>query len=248
MKNQNSLRGNVGVFAANAANARNSADLVVVPHAGTALTQGIRTKFDDLRQHLGEGKKHATLAVWHAYAAGRILLDLKQEMIASGEEGFQDAIKRELPGFSYGTARNYMDFARKTGAANPEIKKLDEDKAAALLTQVADGKSLSQLYMDLGVVRRPANIDPETDKRLHHPAKITPEEKAETAATRHAGNWLAALDTLERETQQGGFAHLDDKSAETAYGRLRDLADELLSSVLEPRRRAKSSVPRAKKL
>ena len=214
-------------------------DIVVMPAENTALSKGVKAKFKEVREHLGEFKKHAQATSWHAYAAGRLLLDLKAEMRTSdGDEGFQDAIKRELPGYSYGTARNYMDFARKMGQANPEIKQLGEDKAPEAIAQIAAGRTLTQLYMDLGVVKRPANQS-EDGKRIHHPTTKSPSDRHEDAAVKRAKNMADAIDALQIEVDHGNFDSFTDEEAEIRLKQLEGICAKIRDEVIAPRAAAK---------
>ena len=214
-------------------------ELEVVPAGETALAPAMAKKFALVAQHLDAVKTHATAAQGHAYQAGRLLLDLKYEMKSAGEHGFMDAVKQALPDYSYATARNYMDFARKLGQARPEIRQADAEQAVAMVAEVADGRSLTQLYMDLGVVKRPANQTESGDRR-HYPAAKAPVERAEDAAVKRAANMVRAIDTLQIEVDHGNFDALTDEEAQVRYEQLRTLVEKIRAEVIAPRAAAKS--------
>lgn len=218
-----------------------TAELEVVPTAGqqTGLSTSVQKKFEQVATHLEAVKTHATAAHGHAYQAGRLLLDLKFEMKSAGEHGFMDAVAKALPDYSYATARNYMDFARKLGQARPEIRQADAEQAVAMVAEVADGRSLTQLYMDLGVVKRPANQTESGDRR-HYPAAKAPVERAEDAAVKRAANMVRAIDTLQIEVDHGNFDALTDEEAQVRYEQLRTLVEKIRAEVIAPRAAAKS--------
>ena len=168
----------------------------------------------------------------------------KKALAEQGHGNFQRWLARELPEIKYDAINFAMQFATRVfqelGVRRPEELEVAPEKFEAFKALV-DGKTQD----DLKPV--PSNIDPATGKRIHYPATKTSVERIEENTKRCAGNWLAALETLEKVTTLGDFAHLDDAQAELAYGRLRDLAQALLDTVLLPRRRAKeTALPGAK--
>lgn len=222
---------------------QDSADIIVVPKAGSALKLPVNASevFAKIRECHAQAKAAVQNANWNAYIAGRLLLDLKHEMRSAGEDGFMAAVKRELPHIQYSTARNYMDFARKAGQAIPDLRTQSyTEQAPALLAQMAGGKSLTQLYMDLGVVKRPGNMDAETGKRLHHPAKVSSAERAEDAVTKRAANMARAIDTLQVEVDHGNFDAFTDEEAEIRYAQLQAIVERIRTLVIGPRAAAKA--------
>ena len=198
-------------------------------------------------RHLHEIHRSAgVVAVTCALKAGQLLEEAKKHY--KGE--YMAWQEREFPNISARTRDNYRNAYK---AVKEQLGFALPDNAEALVTRAPEiaskvnAKTLGELYESTGVIRRPANIAPETGKRKHYPSPITPVERIEENTRRCAGNWLAALETLEKVTTLGDFAHLDDAQAELAYGRLRDLAQALLDTVLLPRRRAKeTALPGAK--
>jgi hypothetical protein len=126
----------------------------------------------------------------YAFLTGRELIAAKAS-IPSGhkdpEGGFGKWIKANVPELSNGTIHRYMSFATAlekqfptVGNISPTLLQigpggLDESAKAEVLKavhEVADGKTLTELYRDLGVIRGPK------DKK-HHAPKLNAAETAE---------------------------------------------------------------------
>lgn len=174
---------------------------------------------------------------------GRYCRDVKHELaLKGGDQGFQKWIEEAVPNLSYNSVAVAMRTAKMIGDAHPELRRLDSPETVEALSRLVDGKTFTAVAQEFGAIKRPANVDPATGKRLHHPIKKTEAERAEDKPALMAGHWMAALETLERETTQGGFSQLDEAQAELAYGRLLDLSKALLDTVIQPRREAKKGV------
>jgi hypothetical protein len=127
-----------------------------------------------------------------AFLTGLALLRAK-DILPHGQ--FMDWSKEQLPSIEHRSATRYMKFADTLVEKYPQVGKLatvanlrsgelepgptidlKADEVQVVLTavhDVADGKTLTDMYRDLGVIRQP-------QKQKHHPKKITPEEEEES--------------------------------------------------------------------
>jgi len=143
--------------------------------------QGCRTAFN---QHMG-----------YAFLAG-LALNCAKALVPHGNKGggFMKWREENLPGVSPRAATNYMHFAAALAEKHPTVGKLatvadftsgrlellngelPEDEKQEVLKavhDVADGKTLTQMYRDLGVIRQPKDPNAGPKKPITKP---TPEE------------------------------------------------------------------------
>lgn len=130
-----------------------------------------------------------------AFLAGCALLRAK-EIIPHGK--FLDWRERELPQLTRASASRYSQFAealRKdpTVGSLKEVKLLGEGepltpaqqkKITEAVHELADGKTLTEMYRDLGVIRQP-------QKPKHHPRKAGPADAA--AQLKAEREWSARM-------------------------------------------------------
>jgi hypothetical protein len=104
-----------------------------------------------------------------------------------------------LPQIPHRTATQYMEFQTKLAThrqfpsvgnvkllGNGELPDKDKAKVVEAVHQIADGKTLTQLYRDLGVIR-------EKKPAQHHPRKpVSPEDKL-SANKEHARGVMSAM-------------------------------------------------------
>lgn len=230
------------------------AEIVINPPDWMRYTPGLTPA-----QHAGNIARLADMTAksGQAYAlsmllAGEYCRGVKEELKLRGDAGWRKWLATAVPGVSANALCVAMDVAARVFAKNEALFDMPVERKVEVLSEVVGDRAWPEFARAEGVLRtRPAapgaNVDPATGKRINFPSKKTPAEKVEEKPNLMAGHWLAALETLERETTQGGFALLGDDEAEVAYGRLRDLAQALLDTVLLPRRRAKeTALPGAK--
>lgn len=152
----------------------------------------------------------------YAFLAGIALLRAK-EIVPHGK--FLAWREAELPQITRSSASRYMQFAEALPAKDPtvgslpEVKLLgngaelsDDSKKKILETvyEVADGKTLTEMYRDLGVIRQPK-------AKEHHPVKQTPEEKLEAEKQADIA-WGEALVADARELVEQWTDHTRDDS------------------------------------
>lgn len=126
---------------------------------------------------------------------------------------FMEWHNRYLPQLSKGSVQRYMAFATtlrgeithavgnldldKLRLANGELPEKEKEAVLKAVHKVADGKTLTELYRDLGVIRQPK-------KPQHHPVKLTPEEQlqADLAAAEAAVQSVRSDIAILRECEE----------------------------------------------
>jgi len=149
----------------------------------------------------------------YAFLAG-LALNRAKDLVPhgnSGGPGFTKWREANLPEISERSARRYMEFSGKLILSYPAVGKtatvavfkserlelpegaLPEQEQKAVLQAVhdaADGKTLTEMYRDLGIIR-------EAKKQQHHPRKpTTPEQELEAARTAAAETVLHLATSL----------------------------------------------------
>jgi hypothetical protein len=129
----------------------------------------------------------------HAFLAGVELRPLKD---AAGHGHFEELQKRYLPELKPRSARRYMSFVDGLIAASKQLadltpkllltngEPLPDKHTAAILDTVydfADGKTLTELYRDLGLVRGPKKPGGSSAAGAAPKRKLTAEERAAEA-------------------------------------------------------------------
>ncbi len=126
----------------------------------------------------------------YAYLAGAELVSLKDETPHGQFEKVKEEQFTEIPRSSLG---RYMQFAEAIQAKYPTVGYLrptklltngtfdekEQGKVLKAVHDVADGKTLTQLYRDLGVIRQ-------KEPKQYHPPKPVKPEDAEAAAKSQA--------------------------------------------------------------
>lgn len=140
----------------------------------------------------------------YAFLAGLELNALRDEIETKlGYGHFTKIRESHLPEIPNGSAYRYMDFQKKLVELFPRVGKLkaltngkdldeeDRDQVLKAVHKMTDGKTLTQLYRDLGVIR-------DKDHQKHTPAKEVSAEDA--LAARLEG--LKAIFARARESLQ----------------------------------------------
>lgn len=146
------------------------------------MTQEQAALVDQIKSYHAAFEKSFGDQMGYAFLAGASLNTAKESLPHGKFTTWREANLPEIPERS---AQRYMKFAdqiRHSVADLPSPGKLkllgngdlaekDKEKVLAAVHEIADGKTLTQLYRDLGVIR-------EKKAPEHHPAKPrTPEEK-----------------------------------------------------------------------
>lgn len=177
--------------------------------------------------HRGTG----AIAIAAALKAGE-LLEAAKKLCAHGEFGKWE--EREFPHISSATRARYRDVYKavrgELGGALPDNAS-DLMVAAPAIAAKVKAESLNELYESAGITKRlapPANVNPDTGKRIKFEAKAkTPEEKEAEAAEARKGNFFAAVDTLVQVIDEGAAGDLTDDDLNHAIGLIRDQAAKL---------------------
>lgn len=230
------------------------AEIVLNPPEWTRYTPGLTPA-----QHAGNIARLADMSAKHGQAsavcmllAGEYCRSVKEEYKLKRDDAWRKWLHTAVPGVSANALCVAMEVAARVFAKNEALFDMPVERKMEVLADVVGDQGWREFIEAEGVVRHrsaapAANVDPATGKRKHYPHTKTEAERAEEKPALMAGHWMAALETLERETTQGGFSQLDETQAELAYGRLLDLSKALLDTVILPRRRAKeTAVPGAK--
>lgn len=196
------------------------------------------------------GRRAAGQQVVFAYLAGAELLAQKEEC-AHG--AFIKWVEENLPDITVRTAQRYMGFAESLQAevatvANLDLPRLqltngdaqaaEIEKVAAAIKEVADGKTLTELYRGFGLIREPK-------KQEYNPPRHTPEElaaKAEEAAEGFANTLIGDCETFRASTETKSLLKTP---------KLKELLDALVATTADIRlllkARGKGAKPAKKK-
>ncbi len=144
------------------------------------LTAEQAVMVDEIKSYHEGVKRAFDHQAQYAFMTGLKLLALKASVPhgnSPGSDGFIAIRKKFLPELSNGTTGRYMDFAKRcqekfptVGNINPQVLQLtngdlpEEQKKQVLkaVHEIADGKTWTQLYRELGKVREPKPA-------AHHP-------------------------------------------------------------------------------
>ena len=221
-----------------------SAALVAMPEPGEALDRAGRANFfHRLSREAG------VVSIRAALAAGVELLQAKEEL--SG--GFQKWVESKCS-FSVKTAYNYINLVQRT---LPEqslpglLAGSDSEREAAVEAAAAgtDSRTLTELYDDLGIVRKtPSNLGgarPGAGRKPKH--ALSNEEIAAQAAALQADPKLAAKELEDLMAPlvawangRAGFGALPDADLSRAAARLADLS-RMASEALRERKAGKGA-------
>lgn len=221
-----------------------SAALVAMPEPGEALDRAGRANFfHKLSREAG------VVSIRAALAAGVELLQAKEEL--SG--GFQKWVESKCS-FSVKTAYNYINLVQRTlpeQALPGLLAGSDSEREAAVEAAAAgaDSRTLTELYDDLGIVRKtPSNLGgarPGAGRKPKHP--LTDEEIAAQAAALQADPKLAAKELEDLMAPlvawangRAGFGALPDADLSRAAARLADLS-RMASEALRERKAGKGA-------
>lgn len=224
--------------------AGSQAALVAMPEPGEALDRAGRVNFfHRLSREAG------VVSIRAALAAGLELLAAKEEL--SG--GFQKWVQAKCS-FGTATAYRYMSLVQRSlpEAALPKLLAgSDADREAAIERTAAetDSRTLTELYDDLGIVRKtPSNLGgarPGAGRKPKHP--LSDEEIAAQAAALQADPELAArefFDLMDKVSAwvngKSGFAALADKNLNAAVAKCHWL-DMEASRALKDRKAGKGA-------
>lgn len=158
---------------------------------------------------------------------GDYLRSVKLDLHLKGEGGFHAWIEEHVPGVNREKMRVAMAVAGNTFAKNPELYDLADAAKVQRVAQLVDGRSFHEYAQATGAIKRPANVDPATGKRLHHPSAKSPVEKAEEAPAKARLNFLTAIKNVEVEINLGSAGALSDQELDEAIGALGDYGERL---------------------
>lgn len=223
--------------------AGSQAALVAMPEPGEALDRAGRVNFfHRLSREAG------VVSIRAALAAGLELLAAKEEL--SG--GFQKWVEQKCS-FSVRTAYKYMATVQRSlpEAALPKLlagSNADREAAIERTAAETDSRTLTELYDDLGIVRKtPSNLGgarPGAGRKPKH--ALSDEEIAAQAAALSADPELAARECFELLDKlvawangPTGFAALPDKDLSRATTLLGDLGFRAGSALAERKRGAR---------
>lgn len=221
-----------------------SAALVAMPEPTGELDRAGRANFfHRLSREAG------VVSIRAALAAGMELLQAKEEL--SG--GFQEWVKRKCS-FGVTTAYKYLALVQRTlpeQALPGLLAGSDSEREAAVEAAAAgtDSRTLTELYDDLGIVRKtPSNLGgarPGAGRKPKRP--LTDEEIAAQAAALQADPKLAAKELEDLMVPlvawangRAGFGALPDADLSRAAARLADLS-RMASEALRERKAGKGA-------
>lgn len=221
-----------------------SAALVAMPEPGEALDRAGRANFfHRLSREAG------MVSIRAALAAGMELLQAKEELAG----GFVEWVKHKCD-FGSATAYRYIALVQKTLPEQSLPKLLsgsDAEREAAIERTAAgtDSRTLTELYDDLGIVRKtPSNLGgarPGAGRKPKHP--LSDEEIAAQAAALQADPKLAAKELEDLMAPlvawangRAGFGALPDADLSRAAARLADLS-RMASEALRERKAGKGA-------
>lgn len=162
------------------------------------LTKEQATLVEQIKSYHEAFEKSFSDQMGYAFLAG-YALNAAKESLPHGK--FTDWRAANLPEIPERSAQRYMKFAdqiRHTVADLPTVGKLkllgngdlnekDKEKVLEAVHEIADGKTLTQLYRDLGVIR-------EKKAPKHHPRKpLSPEDHLEADKEQARGVMRAML-------------------------------------------------------
>lgn len=221
-----------------------SAALVAMPEPGEALDRAGRANFfHRLSREAG------VVSIRAALAAGMELLQAKEELAG----GFVEWVKHKCA-FGTSTAYNYINLVQRTlpeQALPGLLAGSDSEREAAVEAAAAgtDSRTLTELYDDLGIVRKtPSNLGgarPGAGRKPKH--ALSNEEIAAQAAALQADPKLAAKELedlmaplLAWANGRAGFGALPDADLSRAAARLADLS-RMASEALRERKAGKGA-------
>lgn len=226
-----------------------SAALVAMPEPGEALDRAGRANFfHRLSREAG------VVSIRAALAAGMELLQAKEELAG----GFVEWVKHKCA-FGVTTAYKYLALVQKTLPEQSLPKLLsgsDAEREAAIERTAAetDSRTLTELYDDLGIVRKtPSNLGgarPGAGRKPKHP--LSDEEIAAQAAALQADPTLAFREFTDLTDKllawangRAGFGALSDADLLKADKRLQQIF-AIYADVLRARRGGKAGKGAAK--
>lgn len=167
------------------------------------LTADQVARVNRIKQYEAACRNSFSAQMGYAFLTGFELNAAKEELPHGKFAAWREANLPELPERS---AQRYMKFAeqiRHSGGiadsgklkllGNGDLNEKDKEKVLEAVHEIADGKTLTQLYRDLGVIREKKPV-------VHHPRKpTTPEDDLKAKREQALGlfnSWMIQTKTL----------------------------------------------------
>lgn len=174
-----------------------------------AKAENLNAIANEIRETHALARTHAKLAIAFAVRCG-LLCDRAKAALPNGQ--FDAWLKEQ--GLDKMTAWRNRQLSRSSTmellpaedlTAPDFLERVESDKKfraalAAKVHDVAGEATVTEVMKDLGIIKPPANVDPETNKRVHYPAtktkKLSPEQIAQQNRAAAKARIVQALGAL----------------------------------------------------